>query len=561
MVPKLGQDWHVATGSSLAEAAARADAGDWPAARDAYAELLANEMSGDACHGLARACWWLGETRMALEHAECAFAAYEEEGRFADAAMVGVHLCLWYLTNFDNVAAAEGWLARARHLGQRSGNDLAVGWVTLVSGYVAGDPVEGLRLIESAASTATSLSDRDLSTMALADLGLWHVTTGEVGRGMAMLDEAMATVFATPRRMLEVVVWSSCNMLAACSLADDLRRATQWCRAADRFMDTYGCPFLQARCRAHYGSVLVATGRWEEAERELAVALSMSGDTGRGPRTEALTALAELRLRQGDHEAALILLDEADPTPAGVVTRARCLADLGRPSEARAVLKGELALQQPDNPAYPTLVAVLAETELLAGRAEEAAALLGRDASVWTAPAFPRAAGLLARAAGLLAAARGDLEAGCQQLGEALDAFARLELPFEWARTELELSRLLQQHDPEAAAARARSAMTRFETLGARREAAAAAADLRGMGFTPAPGPRRAETLSSRERDVLDLLAHGLSNPQIAERLFLSPRTVGHHVSSILHKLGVQSRAEAAAYAARKAAASNHRDR
>jgi tetratricopeptide (TPR) repeat protein len=362
----------VATVSSLAEAAARADAGDWPAARDAYADLLAGEMSGDSCHGLARACWWLGETRVAVEHAECAFAAYEEEGRFADAAMVGVHLCLWYLSNFDNVAAADGWLARARHLAQRSGNDLTVGWITLVSGYVADDPGEGLRLIESAATTATSLSDRDLSPMALADLGLWHVTTGEVGRGMTMLDEAMATAFATPRRMLEVVVWSSCNMLAVCSLAD-LRRATQWCRAADRFMDTYGCPLLQARCRAHYGSVLVATGRWEEAERELAVALSMSADTGRGPRTEALTALAELRLRQGDHEAALILLDEADSTPSGVVTRARCLVDLGRPNEARSVLRGELALQQPDSPAYPTLVAVLAETELLAGRAEEAA--------------------------------------------------------------------------------------------------------------------------------------------------------------------------------------------
>jgi len=49
------------------------------------------------------------------------------------------------------------------------------------------------------------------------------------------------------------------------------------------------------------------------------------------------------------------------------------------------------------------------------------------------------------------------------------------------------------------------------------------------------------------------LLAQGLTNPEIAERLYLSPRTVGHHVSSILRKLGLRSRAEATAYATRLA--------
>ncbi|WP_432478323.1 helix-turn-helix transcriptional regulator [Nocardioides sp. GXQ0305] len=541
------------TESGLREAVARADAGDWSAAREGYVAVLGVRESAEARHGLARACWWLGEVRTALDHGERAVAAYEEEGRFADAAMLAVHVSLWYLSNFDNDAAADGWLARARTLARRGDSDVVAGWVTLVSGYVASDPVEGRRLIESAADTAARLSDRDLATMARADLGLWHVASGEVDSGLALLDEALAEAFGEPRGMLEVAVWSGCNMLAACSLVDDLRRATQWCRAADRFTETYGCPFLQARCRAHYGSVLVATGRWEEAEQELAAALAMSADTGRGPRLEAITALAELRRCQGEPEAALVLLDDADHTPYGLVTQARCLLDLGRPEEARSVLSGELAARA-DGLADPLLVAVLAEAELAAGRTEEAARLVAPEASAWELATFPRTVGLLARAAGLVATAAGDTETARRQLGLALDTFARLELPYDAARVELDLARLLVSVDPGAAAARARSAHRRHESLGARREAAGAAALLRSLGVVPPPGARGGAPLSERERDVLGLVAQGLTNPEIGARLFLSPRTVGHHVSSILHKLGLRSRAEAAAYAARESA-------
>jgi DNA-binding CsgD family transcriptional regulator len=117
----------------------------------------------------------------------------------------------------------------------------------------------------------------------------------------------------------------------------------------------------------------------------------------------------------------------------------------------------------------------------------------------------------------------------------------------------------------EAARARAfatdegtlRLARAAFERLGARPDAARVAQSLRELGAHRIPrGPRpntRANPagLTARELEILALLAAGLRNAEIAARLFVSPKTVDHHVSAVLAKLGVHARGEAAAAAAR----------
>ena len=121
------------------------------------------------------------------------------------------------------------------------------------------------------------------------------------------------------------------------------------------------------------------------------------------------------------------------------------------------------------------------------------------------------------------------------------------------ARARLELARALGPSAPDAAVAEARLALATFERLGASRDA-----DARGRpaAQTSAPPgrawPKRYGALTKRETEVLSLLAAGCSNAEIGERLFISRRTAEHHVASILSKLGLRSRAEAAAYAVRE---------
>ncbi len=134
-------------------------------------------------------------------------------------------------------------------------------------------------------------------------------------------------------------------------------------------------------------------------------------------------------------------------------------------------------------------------------------------------------------------------------------------MPVDAARARLELARALEDREPEVSIEEARTALAEFERVGAPRDADAAAELLRRHGVRGRTGPKDVGLLTRREQEVLQLVAEGLTNAEIAARLFLSTKTVGHHVSSILAKLGVKGRGEAAAWALRNLRAPGGADR
>jgi DNA-binding CsgD family transcriptional regulator len=300
--------------------------------------------------------------------------------------------------------------------------------------------------------------------------------------------------------------------------------------------------------------VLFENGAWDAAEAFLIAAISMS--KGITPASFALASgtLAELRLAQGRIEDAARLLHGLEGRDEAVASVAMLHLARAEPSLAATVLRRRLDSTGTDRLDAAAMVELLGQAEISLGMG---------DAAVERARALVRLGAMndchliVAYGHRLLghALATADPTQACMHLESALAAFIRASIPYRAAQTRLLLAKLLRETDAALSAAEARMALSMFEDLGAGRDADGAAALLRDLGVRAArTGPRNIGRLTRREQEVLGLLGEGLSNPEIAERLVLSRKTVEHHVARVLAKLGLRGRAEAAALAARTTA-------
>jgi len=536
--------------ASLATGQVALQAGRWGEARSIFEAALSEQETAEALLGLGEAWWWLGDPRRCVEYYERGYVLCRR-ARDADGAVwSAVWLALCYGADFGNPAAFRGWLGRAERALRESGGSEMEGWLRLVQAHDTSDPRRSRRLAEQLLETAREAGDFDLELCALGFLGELLVAMAEVDAGLALIDEAMAGTFGGERRRLLTAVFTCCNMIAACDLAADIERATHWCRVVDGFIRKYGCPFLHARCRTGYGNVLVETGHWTEAEQELKAAVEVTRDIFPPLHATALARLAELRLNQGQLEEAELLLTPLADTPAAAIPGARLRLARGEPAVAVALLRRRLSFVGDRGLEQASLLELLVEAHLAAGERRLAAAAAGSLDALAHRHNSAVISARAARAHGrVIAAVRGAVKDAVAQLEQALNLFSAIGLPLQTARTRVELARLLAQQEPEVAIAEARTALTAFDQLGASADADAAGALLRSLGVAGRTGPKNVGVLTRRELQVLRLVAHGLSNSEIAERMCISRKTASNHVSNVLSKLGLRSRAEAAAYA------------
>jgi DNA-binding CsgD family transcriptional regulator len=524
--------------------------GDAARARRVFQQARERAGGGEALEGLARVEYLDGNFGLAVERWEQAYAAYRAEGDHVGSVRCARNLGYMHGAVMGDRAVMSGWLSRAQTLLGDAPDSLEAGWVALCVGMFSADRQVREARFREALALAQRHRDTDLALVAQAYLGASLVHDERLDEGMALLDEALAAVSGSEADDLFIVSDVFCQLFAACEHAHDVSRADQWIRVGEAVATRRQLPTVAMFCHTHYGGILTAAGRWVEADAALNDALRLSNLGYRSAGPDALVRLAELRVRQGRIEEAAALLEGCDPNADTVRPLANVYLARGDAELAREVLERALAqMDRTSTPAVP-LLALLVETSLASGSKESAAAAaeqLRECAELHPIP-YVRATAALAQGRMCVASGPGDASA-CLRM--ALSEFARAQLPMEAARARLELAAAVIDERPDVARSEARAALAAFEQLPAPRHVDAAAALLRSLGVRTTPTKRATGVLTWRESEVLELIGLGLSNPEIGERLYISRKTVEHHVGNILAKLGLRSRAEAAAYAAR----------
>lgn len=526
-------------------------AADWAAARAVFESELANKETAASLDGLARARWWLSDIPGAVEAWERAYTAYRRAGRDEPAAHVALLLSREHAEGLGNDALANGWLARARDVLDGQPDSIEWGWVALVESERAVDPAPALEHAEQALAVARRSREPDLELAALGRAGLAEIALGRIEAGVTRFDEGMAASAAGEATDLRTLGDLYCAANLAAEITLDVGRFEQWTGAVMGFMERTGHPDLLSFCGTCCAEVCRAAGQWEDGEGWLNRTLSQLQQSGQKARcVHPATRLASFRVAQGRLEEAEQLLLGYEDLPEAVQAMVALHLARGQTALAAARLHRRLNETGRDNLVAVPLLAQLVEVQLaqpdLGGAAETAASL----AAIAGRSGHARVEAEAELALGSVRAAAGGATAR-EHLDRSLGLFVRLRMPHAAARVHLALARTLAETDPDTAVEEARQALRAFEDLGATHDADRAAASLRSQGVAGRTGPKLVGELSKRELEVLRLLGEGLTNAEIAARLYISTKTVATHVGNVFAKLQLRNRAEAAAFAHR----------
>jgi ATP/maltotriose-dependent transcriptional regulator MalT len=518
---------------------------------DAYAHLSGSDAGGalaiEDLERLATAAHMLGRVDDATRAWERAHQAAVREGNPARAARHAFHLVMGFGRSGE-FAQAGAWFARAERLVEEAGPDCVERGYLLIPAALRsldeGDPSAAFEQFSAAAAIAERYDDPDIATLGRLGRGQALIAMGETAQGVALLDEAMIAVTAGEVSPINIgIVY--CASIEAFQAIFDLRRAQEWTAALSQWCDSQPdvVPF-RGRCLVFRAELMQFHGLWQDAITEAQRAHDWLSRPPIEPALgEAHYQQAEMHRLRGDYAKAESDYGEASrwgrrPDPG------RALLRLAQGDSEAAAATIRRAIDEADEATRSKLLEPCVEIMLARGDLEAAsAAAHDLDAlAERSGAALLRA--MASRSDGAVRLAEGETSAALSALRRSWTLWRDLDAPYEAARVRMQIGlacRALGDHD--TARLELEQARRVFAELGANPDLARVD---RLMGATDSPA---AGGLSPREREVLQLVARGRTNRDIAAELVISERTVDRHVSNIFSKLGVSSRSAATAYA------------
>ena len=523
----------------LEQARAAYRSGDWETAREAFEGARRDAAAtGADLRALASCEWWLGRQNDCLGRLESAFRVLSDEGDAMGAAEAALVVALVRLVRAE-ITVGTAWVRRARRILADLPDGRGHAYEVYLTASMDLDGTGALWPAESVSrmrELADALRRPAVSALSAVVAGMHAIRAGRTAEGFAQLDEAMLCVVSDelePEWAGDVL----CTTIHVCHELADFRRMADWTRATEAWCAARGAHVLYAGvCRVHRLELQSASGDWDAAEAALERACEDLGSDHPWIAGEGWNQLGEIRRLRGDAAGAREAYRRAseagiDPVPGEALL---VLAD-GDTERAAAMIAA--ALEQRDRMGRARLLRPGIEIALAHGRPREAEHLLDEledDARAFGSDGFQAWA---AHGRGMILIQAGDAAGAVGRLHAALDLFRRLGQPWEqanvlcWLATAHEL-----RGEPALAAQLREQAGAIFERLGAPPVVVRSAA-------AEDSGP-----LTAREREIVELVAQGRANRQIADELFISEKTVSRHLANIYVKLDVGSRTAAAAW-------------
>lgn len=498
---------------------------------------------------LATAAYLTGKVSESTEVWARAHQAYLDNGKKRQAANCAFWLGI-ILFNQGEKAQGSGWMARAaRLISDLPQNCVEEGFLLIpraLQHLGKGETERAYHYFNKAGEIGEQFDNQDLITLSRLGQGQALIHQKNIKEGTTLLDEAMVAVISEEiSPIVAGIVY--CAVIETCQKIYDLRRAQEWTAALSRWCDSQPdlVPY-RGQCLIRRAEIMQLHGKWEDAMDEIHQACNLlSKSTGEPAAGEAFYLQAEFHRLQGDFTKAEEDYRQANkwgrkPQPGLALLRiAQGEVDTAEAAIRRAAEEQKNPMARSKIlPAYIDIM--LAVDDIKAAQA--GATDLSEIAEEFQAP-FLQA--IAARAEGNIILEKEEPKKALDKLHNAWSALKQIGASYESAKTRMLIGLAYQKlGDKDSAEIELDAARWTFQQVGAMY-------DLSKMDLfiQNTSSDDHAHGLTPRELQILRLLTTGKTNKEIGKDLYISERTVDRHVSNILAKLNVPSRAAATAYA------------